>query len=203
MLDGCGVKHPTYLDLGANDPVRFSNTYLLYTRGAHGVCVEPHPDFCRKLRKKRPRDTVVNCGIGTNPAGASDTEFFVMDALALSTFSRSDAMRLQESGHHRIVKTISVPLRPVNEIIDVYCDGCPDLISVDVEGFEHQILATLDTSRFRPLLLCVETLTYSPDSTEGLKTTATQRLLESRGYMVYADTYINTIMVDKDRWYHR
>src|SRR4051812_41063504 len=39
-----GVGRPTYLDVGAGDPVEGSNTYLFYERGCRGVLVEPNPD---------------------------------------------------------------------------------------------------------------------------------------------------------------
>ena len=40
----------TYLDIGANDPILGSNTYLPYLEGARGVLVEPNPLHCRRLR---------------------------------------------------------------------------------------------------------------------------------------------------------
>ena len=41
----------TYLDIGANDPVIGSNTYLPYLDGARGVLVEPNPLHCRRLAR--------------------------------------------------------------------------------------------------------------------------------------------------------
>src|SRR3954453_21218777 len=62
----CGflkIENPTYLDIGAADPIVSSNTYLFYRKGCRGVLVEPNPAFCRELRRVRPKDTVLNIGI--------------------------------------------------------------------------------------------------------------------------------------------
>jgi hypothetical protein len=58
-----GINKPTYLDVGANDPFYISNTYLLYTKGSKGVCVEPNPKLFKKLKRKRPRDICIQSGI--------------------------------------------------------------------------------------------------------------------------------------------
>ena len=50
------IARPTYLDIGAADPTALSNTYLFYTRGCHGVLVEPNPARLGALRSVRPRD---------------------------------------------------------------------------------------------------------------------------------------------------
>src|SRR5689334_16867072 len=37
MLDTARIKTPTYIDIGAFDPIVDSNTYLFYIAGGHGV----------------------------------------------------------------------------------------------------------------------------------------------------------------------
>ena len=49
----CGflkIEKPTYLDIGAADPIVSNNTYLFYQQGCRGVLVEPNPAFCLKLK---------------------------------------------------------------------------------------------------------------------------------------------------------
>src|SRR5687767_14108710 len=64
VFTALGVQGPTYLDIGANDPVSLSNTYLFYRRRCAGVCVEPNPPLCEAFRRKRPRDHCLNVGVG-------------------------------------------------------------------------------------------------------------------------------------------
>src|SRR2546421_12866883 len=58
------IAAPTYLDIGANCPVAFNNTYFLYQKGCKGVCVEPDPSLIPALKKYSARDTILNLGIG-------------------------------------------------------------------------------------------------------------------------------------------
>ena len=66
----------TYLDIGANHPVRLNNTYLFYLRGYKGVLVEPNVSLCERLRAVRPRDTTLAAGIGVTAAREAD--YFIM-----------------------------------------------------------------------------------------------------------------------------
>jgi len=48
------IASPSYLDVGAGDPVLSNNTYALYLTGCRGVLVEPNPTLVRKLKAVRP-----------------------------------------------------------------------------------------------------------------------------------------------------
>ena len=49
-LQFLGNPSITYLDIGANHPVRLNNTYLFYLMGCKGVLVEPNASLCERLR---------------------------------------------------------------------------------------------------------------------------------------------------------
>jgi FkbM family methyltransferase len=195
------IRKPTYLDIGANNPVYISNTYYFYLSGSSGVCVEPNPHLCRKFRRVRPRDKVINVGVGIDEQKEADFYLFPSYADGLGTFSKKEAEYWGEIGMEGIgkihyEKIIRMPLQTINTIIRDYFDRCPDFISIDVEGLDLQILKTLDFHTFQPRVLCVETLLYDENKKE-FKNTDTIEFLESKGYEVYADTHINTIFLRK------
>ena len=87
LHDAMKIANPTYLDIGAGDPVESSNTYLLHWNGGHGVLVEPNPAHQARLHKLRPHDVIVQAGVGVGGAGEAD--YYVMRGdPALNTFSR-------------------------------------------------------------------------------------------------------------------
>ena len=88
---------------------------------------------------------------------------------------------------------------PINVVLAENFDRCPNFISLDVEGYDFEILNTFDFSTYRPEVFCLETITYTEDNTEQ-KETEILEFMDSHGYMVYGDTYINTIFVDCMRW---
>ena len=57
-----GKQKGTFVDIGANDGITFSNTYFLEKMGWNGLAVEPIPSAYEKLVKNRKCITV-NCCI--------------------------------------------------------------------------------------------------------------------------------------------
>ncbi len=194
VFDSLGIANPSYLDIGANDPVRFSNSYLFYQHGATGVCVEPDPRLAARLRRKRPRDKILEVGVAARPGAL---EFFVMSEPVLNTFSRVEAERLVGMGH-RIETTLEVRVVTVEEVLGQF-DGTPDILNLDVEGMDAEIVATFDFKRHRPIACCIETLTYS-ETGYGEKIEPIFEKMATQGYFAYADTHVNTIFVDVGRW---
>ena len=94
----------------------------------------------------------------------------------------------------KIEKVVKIPLAPINNVIETHFHGkAPDFISIDVEGLDVPIMKTLDFQRFRPKLICAETLvalTFNMDP-------AMTELLSRQGYEARAVTFPNTIYVDK------
>jgi FkbM family methyltransferase len=198
LFHSLGQEQPTYLDIGANHPKFISNTYYFYRAGSRGVLVEPNPRLCKLLRSARPRDVVLQVGIGLT--AATHAEFFMFGGFAdgLSTFSRSEATHweavgMKDHGKIPVEKVIQVPLVPINQIIaENFAGLAPNFLSLDVEGLDLDVLKGLDFERFAPDVLCVETLGYSEHQTTFKKTDIIEYML-ARGYLVYADTRVNTI----------
>lgn len=197
-----GIDKPVYLDIGAYHPFILSNTYLFYQKGASGVTIEPDPNGVILLNKYRHRDVTLQAGIGKN-LEETEANFYVMSSRRLSTLVKEEAMRIQASSSYRIKKVESIKLLPISTVFQSYFYGqAPDFISLDVEGFDLEILRTIDFELYRPKVFCVETIEYE-EKKASIKNEQLIRFLVDNGYFVYADTYINTIFVDKAIWESR
>ena len=191
IIDILHIKNPTYLDIGAHHPTRLSNTYLLYRRGAHGVCIEPDPTLFPLFARKRSRDTCV-------PAA----DFYIMSAKTLNTFSHEEAKRCEATGTCHIKEIIKIPLISVNEIVKKYFCPFPNFVSVDVEGLDFEVLRSFDLMAFRPEVFCVETISYGVRGIQS-KDSNISDYMANHGYFTFADTHVNTIFVDRDAWSDR
>lgn len=191
-------KRCTYLDIGANHPYALNNTFRLYRSGARGVLVEPDPSLCELLSRRRAKDKILNIGVGFGKR-IETAVLYRMSANVLNTFSEEEALRISSMGLYKIVGRSEVEVWPLNKVIDVYFEHAPDLLSLDIEGFDSRVIMELDLNKYRPAILCIETLEYSQDR-KGKKLTDIVGYLESNDYFIYADTYINTIFVDRRRW---
>ncbi len=202
LFNQLGISKPTYLDIGANEARFISNTYYFYEQGSKGVLIEPNPYLYRKLKSTRSRDVVLNTGIGLSEVAAADFYVFPDYANGLSTFSAVEAHHWEENGMKGlgkipVEKVIQMPLVPVNQILEKYFDQVPNFISIDVEGLDLDILKSMDFERYRPEVICVETMVYD-EKMESSKNESIPQFLRTRGYEVYADTRVNTIFARKD-----
>jgi FkbM family methyltransferase len=160
---GGDLSSVRYLDIGAADPVLGSNTYALYQQGACGVLVEPTPDKADLLRRTRPRDTVVQAGAAFDSARSAElTLFGPGNAGLFNTFKIEKVDRVVAASKAwreqlRPVGKIEVPLVTITDIIAKYLDGrAPDFLSIDVEGYDYEVLRLLDFAVYQPALICVE-----------------------------------------------
>lgn len=193
IFDFLKIPSPTYLDIGAHHPILLSNTCLFYNQGAHGINIEPDPVLFEAFQKQRSRDTNFNIGIADHEG---ELPFYVMSAPALNTFSEAEAQAVVAQGRFKIERVIPVKVRPINLVLEeALADLTLDFLSIDAEGMDFKILSSMDFTRWRPRVVCVETITYS-EANKGQKIPKIAGLLHELGYEAYADTHINTIFVD-------
>src|SRR6185295_17561151 len=118
-----GITDFTYLDIGANHPTLYSNTYQFYEKGHQGVCIEPDPYLFRKLSRMRGRDKCLNVGITRGAKLNEMAELHIMSNPGLNTFSKSEALLIEKNGGSKIIKIIKIPVTTVETIIDNHFDG--------------------------------------------------------------------------------
>ena len=188
------IHKPLYLDIGAYDPKFLSNTFYFYKRGGGGVCVEPDPSRRSAFTRVRRRDQCLSVGVGKEDKEA--VPFYVLSEPSLSTFDKTNAEQHEATGSAKIRRVITVPVYSINTLIEKYLLRCPDFLSVDVEGIDLEILQAVDFNRFRPAVICVETIDFYTQA----KQTEVLDFLRSQGYRLQADTVINSILVDSFAW---
>ncbi len=187
------MSNINYLDIGAHHYKFLSNTYLFYKQGYRGVLVEPNPELCADLKKKRPGDKIVNAGIGS--LNKEDELFYITHPPELSSFSKEWI----EGANHSIKQTISIPIFNINSLIEKYFAQSPTLISLDIEGLDLEVINSFDFKKFRPAVLCIETVSKK----DGQKDSQISKIMSNNGYIIYADTHINTIYVEKELYNKR
>lgn len=191
------LNNPSYLDIGTYHPVLGNNTYYFYLRGSRGVCIEPNPFFAPLIRKHRRHDVFLQAGVGVGQETSSDYFLFPDQYAGWNTFSKTDAENRSTETGIAYRKMENVPLVTVNDVMAKHFDGWPNFISLDVEGLDLQILQSIDFEKYRPEIICVETITFS-NSNEQEKIDDISSFVKGKGYFVFADTYVNTIFCRKE-----
>lgn len=191
LFSSLGIRHPSYLDIGTNHPVIGSNSYFFYQRGSRGVCVEPDPVLFEMIKRKRPKDICINAGIGMNET--SEADFYIFPVSGWNTFSKKEAEYRKANGQP-YNKVIRMPLKNINTIIRGNFKTNPDFISIDVEGLDFDIVKSLDFETLAPKVLVIETIRFGDSDKQEKQNTIIDFIL-SKGYKVYADTFVNTIFL--------
>lgn len=188
-----GRRDGFYVDVGAHEPRRYSNTHFLHKDGWRGINIEPNPECAAHFLKERPRDVCLNLGIGPDNR---PMQYFMFNAWELNTFDPEIAAQRQREGHP-LVETRMVPVRPLAAVLaeNVPAGTMIDLMTVDVEGFDLEVLRTNDWARFSPRLLLVEI--FEKDLRLVLDSDIAKYLL-CRGYVPVAKTF-NTLFFHDSR----
>lgn len=192
------LDKPTWIDIGAHHPFYLNNTFLFYSQGARGINIEPDPSLCQQFVKERPKDINLNFAIGEQ---SGELDFYIFNEPTLNTLVKEEADRIHKEHPGYFVKEVcKVKIEPLDQVIEKYAQGkFPDLLSLDVEGLDEQILKSIPFEKTAPKVICVETISFSTQG-RGVKSVAIPEFLKSKGYMVYADTNINTLFVKENLW---
>ena len=197
IFDALNIAKPTYLDIGAHHPEHLNNTKIFYDLGSNGVNIEANPHLIDAFHKERKRDTNLNCGIGIEN---KSLDFFILSESTLSTFSKIEAEKACQEGGYKITEIIKIPVISIQEVLKKYFShSAPDLLSIDVEGWDYEILSAIDFDNTRPTIICIESISFSANG-NGVKDDRINSLLSEKGYMYYADTNINSIFVLERLW---
>ncbi|AUQ25600.1 FkbM family methyltransferase [Dickeya zeae] len=184
------ITKPTYLDIGANHPLKGSNTALLYSRGSHGTIVDANPNLMNDWKEIRPHDTALNVGVSKEDG---ELPFYYIDDFSgRNTFDEDLAVAfVTNNPNFKIQKVEKIKTLPINKIVSQYLDGkWPDFLSLDVEGLDYDVLESADFSQNRPTVICAEILSGEEPNMEIID------LLVKKGFYPAFRTIANIIAVN-------
>jgi FkbM family methyltransferase len=170
-----GPDKGVFVEVGANHPVRGSQTWGLEQRGWSGLLVEPLAERASELRMGR-RAIVEAVACGPPELHGTIGLLHVSNYFSTLSVGRGDAgVRFDE--------TREVPVRTLDSLVEKAGIVQIDFLSVDVEGFEAEVLRGTDLRRYRPRLVLVE---------DKARSFAVHRLMRAAGYKRVLRTGLNS-----------
>src|SRR5262245_19851459 len=160
--DGGGV----FVEVGAARPDFLSVSALFRSRGWKIIAIEPIPDFCELQRKAGHEVLQYACG----ETDQDDVDFTVVDShhtdyadgkVSYESFSSLGIKPSYATLKPQLDKrTIKVKVRRLDTILKEHAPdvGRIDVLSIDVEGWELEVLRGLDLVKYRPKVMIVENL---------------------------------------------
>ena len=135
----------TFLELGAINGVKFSNTKFFEDNMgfSEGVLIEPEPKSFSQLKRNRPNAKCFNFAIHEFE---KETDFLVSDKMNAVGCVKDSTSTEFISRWHKNSSVIKVPCQPLSYILKKSNLKYIDLFSLDVEGAELHCLNTMDWS---------------------------------------------------------
>ena len=178
-----------YVDVGTNDPIRFNNTYKFYKQGWRGINIEPDINAYKKIKKIRSKDININIGIDE---AKGEIEYYYFVPNTLNTFSKIEADNYISQGY-KLIKTEKILVRRLEDVLNQYLPAGVqiDFMSIDTEGFDINVLNSMNISKFKPKFICIECVKHSISG--SVITNSVQEVLEQYGYSKIYTNGINSI----------
>lgn len=180
LLESLSRVDSTFVDVGSH--LGYFSILFSSIAGNRSLAIELDPSNFEELQRAvafqpiaiRERITILHCGV----SDAADT--IALPAKGPLSPSHSIATAGRTKGHR-----ISVDIITLDDILQS-CDFAPDIIKIDVEGFEVNVLKGADTvlSKVKPLLI-IEVHPHHMDRIEH-NPSMIQVFLRDRGYIIYS-----------------
>jgi FkbM family methyltransferase len=141
------------VEVGAYNGQAGSTTLALQQAGWTTLAIEPNPDLEPGLKLCRPLYRMYACG-----SASGEAEFHINEAdpPCYSSLNPTKNHPVWHPAEGAIWKTVTVPVRTLDSILDEVAFTQLDFLSIDTEGTELDVLNGFTMSRWKPKVVIVE-----------------------------------------------
>ncbi|MBN2643734.1 MAG: FkbM family methyltransferase [Victivallales bacterium] len=150
-----------FIEVGANNGYSQSNTYYLERfKKWKGILIEPIPDLYKECLKERKNSKVFNCALVADDYEKDYVEIHsasLMSVIAGSVENEIEYLQKAKKTEKKLTpKVIIVLARTLTSILEECNVEKINFFSLDVEGYELQVLKGLDFNKFSPDYILIE-----------------------------------------------
>jgi FkbM family methyltransferase len=186
-----------FLEVGAAGPEFLSMSLHFRESGWRIIAIEPNPVFCELHHRKGFEVLQYACG----NRDQDNVEFFIVNSsgaaynggkVSFESFSslgvKSNYASLKENLEQ---EKITVKLRRLDTILALHAPDVKqiDIVSIDVEGWELEVVDGLTIEKHKPKVMIIENLFSSNEYLSYMKT---------KGYLLWRRAYPNDVYIHKD-----
>lgn len=144
-----------YVDVGAHHPTALSNTHYFHRLGWRGINIDASKQAIQKFEVDRPQDINLHLGVAKDNRTLEfhrfeNSLFDTFDPKVADTWCKYSKKLNSDFVMCMPLSTILSECLPIGTEID--------LLSIDVEGFECDVVESNDWTRYRPKVVVIEQL---------------------------------------------
>ncbi len=183
-----------YVDVGAHHPQRFSNTYFFYKRGWKGINIDATP-FSMKLFNEL-RESDINLEFAVSDKQETLT-YYMFNEPALNSFDKELSLKRNLLEHYSILGTKNINTITLENILDKYLPKNQDIdfLSIDVEGFDFQVLKSNNWEKYKPKVVLIEVLAKD---IENMLNSEVYIYMKKLNYIYYAKSVHTHFFIKED-----
>jgi FkbM family methyltransferase len=149
-----------FVEAGGADGYTQSNSYYLERfRGWRGILVEPMRELAEEATRNRPGARLFRCALVPSDYDGDGVEMEFGDLFSSVNGIHGEGGEWAKGGlllGWRDHRSERVPARTLTSLLDEAAAPNVDLLSLDVEGYEPEVLRGLDLDRHAPTWILVE-----------------------------------------------
>lgn len=165
-----------YIDVGCNHPVYSNNTYLLYKKGWQGINIDIDEKSVKLFNLFRKNDLNINLAVSSKKTELEYINFGDKSPInKIKTTFNKDL--------HPLDKIKKIKSDTLDSIIEnsKYKDKKIDFVSIDVEGYEIEVIKGFNLKKYKPSIIVIEYLDTSLRTIE-IKNFNLQNIINSEIY---------------------
>jgi FkbM family methyltransferase len=197
---GCIPK--VFLDIGCNHPIKFNNSYFFEKiLGFRVLAVDPLPTYILQWAEIRPLAKLYSIALG---ASSGELKLSIPHNAPTDAKHAYDMFSTLDVNNPRLRKgewrTIKVPVQSVQDILGASEITEVGIVSIDVEGFEFEVLKGFDFVKTKIYIAIIENNTRSVLGDERIR-----EYMVANGFKFYAriwgldDIFINNELLGRQQ----
>jgi FkbM family methyltransferase len=190
-LEGLGrTESAYYVDVGAFDPVTYSNTLLLNQRGWSGINIDAQAKHVARFQELRSGDVNLHLAVSRQSGTA---EFLCYDSGTTGRLATTTEGSTESVLGEAVREVIRVPTEPLAAVLEKHAPKGREFgfLSVDCEGADFEVLQSNDWTKFRPWIIAVE-------DHEGEGQSEVDRYCRAQGYEFFALAHVTKLFTRRD-----
>ena len=133
-----------YVDLGAFNPIKYNNTYLLYLKGWSGINIDLNKTSIDLFNIWRKKDRNILAAVSDKKTKTKIYIENIFSPLNTISFKFNDNISKTKSYYANTKKFSDIVKKKI------------DFLNIDIEGMDFKVLKSINLNTYKPKLICIE-----------------------------------------------